>query len=360
MKSLSKLFPYPLAEKKHPFMKKCLEEYQFLLNNTLNALQSFKEKDFEKFDALVGENACQIRSIKIATMTRTYQPDILLNKVLHVSKTIEELLRPDKIRRFMNQCALVIDVFQQYDLDIPITADDAFLIQSFILCEMKQRHEYLTSLMAREKCAPKMIQMKYPHIGFVFLDKLATHLRTNLSIASVNFVKDIGKISDDVTMEHNGLHCIPAFLQFKTLFPYAIKQQLPILLRVKFARNTDLGFEIYGDDYLFYSPCSLTNTYLLTQLGLEDLYLPTCIIEGTACLENKHHWKTQFTKHSLLDILYATAAHHRQYPNPEKKLHHEELESYYTFAEQKGFSLTNPSTFFAQHIYCAQPIRIIQ
>jgi hypothetical protein len=54
-------------------------------------------------------------------------------------------------------------------------------------------------------------------------------------------------------------------------------------------------------------------------------------------------------------------ADHRQYPNPKKEISISDYEykSFKEYAQNAGFSLDNPTTFFVQHIYCSQPQRTI-
>ena len=65
-------------------------------------------------------------------------------------------------------------------------------------------------------------------------------------------------------------------------------------------------------------------------------------------------------KYKLLDMLFAIAADHRQYPGERSlKVDDPEHRRFKLIAKKKGFALENPMTFFAQHIYCSQPSKIL-
>ena len=63
---LSVLLPYNAAEKTGERLGDGLREYLLLLTMTEDAMQALQKGELSLFDPLVGENACQIRAVKIA------------------------------------------------------------------------------------------------------------------------------------------------------------------------------------------------------------------------------------------------------------------------------------------------------
>jgi hypothetical protein len=88
------------------------------------------------------------------------------------------------------------------------------------------------------------------------------------------------------------------------------------------------------------------------------------VIEGSAKLSQHKHddlWHETVNSTALEDIVLAGAASHPQYPSdlPFNEVEDEEYLFYQKLANQEGFSLDNPSTFFIQHVYCSTASRNI-
>ena len=93
---LSHLLPYSLESRKgRTLVLQSLKEYLFLLIAAEQALASFQLGKLTDFDALVGENACQIRAVKLALIVRENKldTDSLLSKIATSKKTVEEHIR---------------------------------------------------------------------------------------------------------------------------------------------------------------------------------------------------------------------------------------------------------------------------
>ncbi|MBM3184197.1 MAG: hypothetical protein FJZ64_02715 [Chlamydiae bacterium] len=63
---LSEVFYYDPKEKRNGELRKGLQEYEFLLSVLEETCHHLENGNFERFDSLLGENACQIRAVKIA------------------------------------------------------------------------------------------------------------------------------------------------------------------------------------------------------------------------------------------------------------------------------------------------------
>src|SRR5260221_3645269 len=115
MHCLTDLFHYDPAEKKGSDLQKGLKEYQFLLKASSHAIQYLLDGHLEKFDALVGENACHIRAIKIAMIATKDKANFvgLKQKIEKVSAAIEALLELETINCFMLEQVSLIEVISQ-------------------------------------------------------------------------------------------------------------------------------------------------------------------------------------------------------------------------------------------------------
>src|SRR5258708_1835911 len=69
---LSDLLPYDTSTKINGRLKTSLKEYSFLLTALEHAIAALEKGELEQFDALVGENACQIRAVKIVMIAQKY------------------------------------------------------------------------------------------------------------------------------------------------------------------------------------------------------------------------------------------------------------------------------------------------
>ena len=378
---LTDLFHYDYSQKKYIHLKKGLEEYQFLLFNAYNAVENLLNGDFEKFDSLVGENSCQIRAIKIALIAShdlTYL-QCLAQRLTKALTKLKELMLPSSINIFMHEGHSLKDIIDKDEINIYLNEDEMFVIQSYLLSEMKDNKSHgklLTSILRDERCSPNRLQKQYPQISCAFLDKLSKKLRQQLSIASVDFVrkaaftlKDLSLIkmlSDDFIYEHNKLYCVPTFWSFKTLFTLAQHSKIVLVMHVKFLDKLDSRYRVIDEEFLYFKYNEKTHSYLEVKLSNEDLTLPACIIQGVICpgedgtLLTKQVWKKIIKKRSIVEMLLAMGADHRQYPNPDKIIlvHDEEYKHYKNLAVIEGFSLNNPTTFFVQHIYCSQIQRL--
>ena len=369
---LSDLFHYDCSTKKHADLKKGLEEYRFLLLATLLATQSMKNKDLEKFDALVGENACQIRAIKIALIASgDLSPlDDLEQRLLHSLKKVEDLLSPSSINPLMQKGVSLQEIIGQHELDIQVGEDEMFFIQSYILSEMKESFsdgEIIPSLCRIEKSIPGKLRIPDSKVSLSFLGNLASTSKKLLSEASVLFViKTVSNLHNSSLLKtlsenilyYNARYCIPMFWTYKMLLSLAFAESIPLILHARFLKESGNGFQVVDEICLYFTPCSITKKYIKTTPSDDSLKTPAWVVQGVVYNReqeslSRKEWIQSFEKHLVADMILAGAAHHRQYPNPDHvvQINDAEYEEYKIFAENNGFSLDNPSTFFIQHVY---------
>lgn len=366
--TLCSLFHYNSAEKKHKDLQKGLKEYRFLLKTAKEAIESLERGLLEKFDSLVGENACQIRAVKIALIASgdldSYSK--LKEKIQSALQMTESLL--SSIGPLMQSGKSLKDVLIENQLEIPMNAEQHFVIQSYILSEMKESlsdGQYLPSIFRVEKSVPQKLQKNHPEISYSFINRLASRLRRLLSESSVLFVKNAARGLDDPSLlkmvseysaEHNSWPCTPMFWTYKTLLNLAQREKIPFILHVKFLKKQGEGFEVKGEEYLYFRPCDQTGSYREVPFPMqEDGMGPACVVQGAVCepLPSKDQWREKFLQNSVVDVILAGAADHRQYPDPNRVLEIDdpEFERYKRLAANQGFSLDNPTTFFIQHVY---------
>lgn len=367
--------PYDITLKKHDELKKFLEEYKFLLSISSTALLHMLDGSYESFDALVGENGCHIRAIKTAILASKGLDHlyVLCEKIAIIQEKIDRVLEPTFLQQLKQKKIQPKILMDQYHLDIQLCDDAEYLIQAFLLKETKQSSESkkeMLSIMHREKSSPALVQVNYPYVSMNFIEKLIAKFRQKLSEKSVQFIAEISTMlnnnylaemtSEDFVIEHNKLKCVPAFFSMKAVFLLAAQTKIPIFVRAKFLGKTHDGYQIFEEDYVYYKVCPFSRSYV--QIESLAYKSPICIVEGVICPRSdgttitKKQWRNEMNRHTILDILFAIGASHRQYPNHQEIIQFDDLEynRYMLMADQHGFSLNNPTTFFARHIYCSQ------
>jgi len=368
---LSESLYYNIADRKCGELNKSFKEYQLLVCALDESLTALNEGNLEKFDSLVGENACQIRAVRIAQIyaRSSIEFEKLHKQIEYAQEKIRELSSPRKIAVLMRSNLSFEAILKEHNLNIELTDDELFAFHSYMLTEMKELQcPDKFSLFEQIKCTPTKIKRFNPDISYSFTDRLASHLRQNLALTSVEFVRQaatelkdphlIKMVSDKFSMTHNALKCIPMFWTYKTLLISAQKEQIPLIAHVKFIEQYLDGYKVKDEKFLFFK--SEENKYIEKIPSESDMEKAACVIQGAA-VSDPINWDGSSLKESIIDVILAGAADHRQYPNPDYPLSIEDAEydSYKGMAERNGFSAENPKTFFIQHVYASQVKRTL-
>jgi hypothetical protein len=372
--SLTSLFYCDFSTIRFGELRKRLREYKVVVSALHAALQHFNNKDFEKFDALVGENACQIRAVKIAILS-TKDPipyQNLEKQAALVQGKLEALLQPQKILPIINTKVTLQELIQKEGLDIVLTEEEFFILNSFLLCLMKEPQDELSSpFCIRDMGASQKLKEFDGEVSLTFANRILKRSRRLLSEASVRFAREmawsakdaslIKMISNEFTHEINTWPTIPMFWTYKTLLKVAIRENVPIILHTKFIDSEGDKYRIKDEEMLFFKPHvdKGRTFYSLAEPTQQDLNKAAVVVQGVVDLDRdnkkfcKLRWRDKLIQHPITEIILAGAADHRQYPNEsyEVKIHDPEFEKYKGLAQQKGFSLHNPTLFLINHVY---------
>lgn len=243
---LRELLPYEASTKINGSLRTGLKEYSLLLAATKQATLAIQSGDLEQFDAVVGENACQIRAVKIAMAFPRYlgaiesiqaQIEIAQQKIEKLSKSLEVLMKSG---------VSLQTLLQEQGLDVTLTADELFLVESFLLSVAKTvKASKASSPLCRNDAAdPKRLKQFEKDVSTSFTENLVRRTRQLLSIASVRFVREQAKSlgdeqleemsSDRFTVSYNSWPCVPMFWSYKTLLLAAQKMGVPFVVCAKF------------------------------------------------------------------------------------------------------------------------------
>lgn len=372
---LSDFFYSNIADKSYINLKKGLQEYRFFLSALYSALNHLENKDLKNFDALVGENACQIRAIKIALIASENQTDFCLMKeqIELLQNKIRTLLSEKTINQLMSSGISLATLLTEQELDIELTSDLSFALLSHLLSIAKNAQSELSSpFCIRDKSDPKKLKQLDSEVSSKFANSVVRRARRLLSEASVQFIREtawnsgnmhlIRMLSKEFTYEFNSWPSTPMFWTYKALLKNALDKNIPLIILAKFIEQSDKKYVIRDQQILFFKPHLDSKNELVYQQAIpnkEDLKNPSLVVQGVVDLDQERHffckntWSEQLVKNSVVDIILAAAADHRQYPCSERQvpLHDAEYVEYKEMAQKKGFSLNNPTTFFINHVY---------
>ncbi len=367
---ISALLPYHASSRNKGSLKTALNEYSALLLATQFTIDALKAQDFEQFDALVGENMCQSRALKIALMADKVVPHLaaLESKVASIRGRVQVLLsdiQPLSLSKISLQDLL------DKELDVAVTAEELFFVQTYLLTLAKtlKPASLDNPLLEFEATEHKKLQ-KLGEISSGFAKAVVMKLREQVSVASVTFIReqalelqqDERFVSEDFTIEHNGCQVAPFFFCSSILIHQALAKGVPVVIHLKKLAK-DQGFQCVGRTSFFFAPDQTHGRYELKAPNQADLSHPAFVIEGVLCrdtnqLPSKEELEEKFTRHDPIELFCANTAAHRQYPDPSKDAMVEATGNsqyvlYKQLAERLGCTITNPSLLFINHVFCA-------
>lgn len=370
-----------------------LELLNFVFNSSQKALESFIDCNYTNFDAQVSENLCQIRAYQIMNIDSTINKESLfisLKNIKNFRGICQELLenyaflrlkRPSHYSDSINKKIQLQTFLQDNDLNINISEQVYFIIQSYILSYYKLVGEYDISLgINYEKlCFDLKIDSKS------YARKFVHRLQRNLSILSTNFVFKLQKqlLHDGNEMifmkklcfkDEVGRQVLPCYEVTKIILNHALKRETYIQIIV---------FKLNGNEkklvHFFLKTCPKKNDFILCNTPLEP---GRCFIvfKGIAhCddtnLEIQESYIEHFMQFGLKKIILANMAQHPQYagillsdkknnPYQEGTEMSESLqdkrkcfEANFLFcknlSKEIGCSQENASLFLLTHVYCS-------
>ncbi len=371
---LSHLLPYSLGSRKgRTLVLQSLKEYLFLLIATEQALESFRLGKLTDFDALVGENACQIRAVKLALIVRENKLDVLhlMKNVLESKKIVEEHIN-NNLSQFKKGPVSLACIFAKDPIDIDLCYRGLYLVKTYILTIIKEFDTNAKNkLLGNDFTNIKKIKSLF-NIGTMFAEKLIKRLRKELSAKSCSFVKrianDIDFLKDkkfslhDFLVDLNGLTYIPCYWNMAILLQKVLKEKIPIVLLIDQKAKDNDHKVLHREKFIFQTNSNGCKQISESQL---DDNQPVIVFYGSACrnaeeFSDLESWRKDLLKHSPTDLILACSAAHPQYPecapiHLSEIIQTENSYKHYLFkAQQLGCDLNNPSCFFLSHVFCDQ------
>ena len=188
---LTDLFPYDPGSKKCIKLSKGIQEYRLLLKLALEACKEFQSGNIEKFDALVGENGCQIRAVCLALIDKQKSIDFstLRQRIENNLNQIYLLFTPSVVASLMLHQISLRETIDHYQLEIFLNFNEVFIIQSYILFLVKEKQTIEKFPFFSEKTNPNNLKRFDVEISSKFRFKLSNQIRVLLSKCSVEYIR---------------------------------------------------------------------------------------------------------------------------------------------------------------------------
>jgi hypothetical protein len=367
--SITHLFPYDIKTKKHSKLSDGLKEYLLLLISAKEAITYFLEGELSNFDALVGENSCQIRATMIWLVAHKFpiEGNILLKEIILAIQKIKQL----KLNLSSDDETISLNSYiEKNKLDLKLDSRELFLIISYILTRVRTilPPDPIRHIVRNESTETKKVKEISP-VGSSFARDIVKRLRSIASNMSVDFAQSISQsevttemLSDKYCLTHDKfgrLRCLPCFWYTLALMDYSINNEIPIAITLNQIAS-DLEYKELDKCHLYYKV--INGQY--HEVAREELSddTPALVILASCCRASKEFpewnaWRTEISSYSPIELILAYAASHRQYPDASKDILIEqssgqEIKKYKIKAEEWGCSLENPSLFFLVHAYC--------
>lgn len=346
-----------------------LSGMEFIAQVSLKALKSFKKKDLEKFDALVGENACQLRACKIMDLAQMLSQDTAfqekLKKTIACAKALCEGLKK-KIVPSIKKMSLK-EFCAQNNLKIfDMGRDLEFIVQSYLLTHTKVTERKEGAVCCFDRTEIKKLEefglqkTKASKVVTAFQQKLAQNSLVylieegdELSQTDENiFVKRRTKY---LRKDSNGRLCSPCFYSFDVCLKRILEKKQSVVIVVERFNPSNQKVDTVKMHY----KSNGKEFEVAEQFDGAD---PVIVIEGPCVREDQNSLSQKtfiemFTEKSLTEILMANAAQHALYPGKLKGIqipNDLRLEKFAKQAEEIGCSYKNPTLFLIEHIYASK------
>lgn len=347
-----------------------INEYAFLVTNLLKAIELLQKGDFSHFDALVGDNACHIRALKICTLLKDCLASFAINlpRIEQVKGKLDHLINLNDISDY----GAVDDFLEKNDLTIELSHDELFILGCYFLTAVKKvlPPEADNPLLQKETTVSSKLKDLGTFITNRFADNLVNHIRKFMASSSVYYMQQEAEfvsckevvsemVSPNLTVLHNNLDCISIFWSTFIVMERALNLGLPIILDVV-QKASDYDSQTITKAAILLKPSG--NSYKVVDPETENPDQVGIVIRGITSqpifkLDSKKEWIKKLVSYQPIDLFLAYSAMHRQFPDSTKdhlitQFSNPKFEEYRLKSMEWGCCLNNPSLFFISHVYC--------
>ncbi len=334
-----------------------LTEYRLLTTIASNALAAFQAGKLEKFDSLVGENACHTRALKVAQLANSNLATAnRIAEITAIQTAIDTLSSPPSLKRVSPQ-----ELLTAHHLDIHLSNDEMFLVQAYLLTLTK---EVLESKSLCLKARSNLANLQDLGVTKSFAQKLESHTKHLLAKSSTQYISERASATQDpilisatsekfIHTHANHLACTPLFWACRTILHTLTAEKIPVVFHAQFLAK-DQDNAVTGEQYLCYD---LTDSKRIQPGPQKPIFVIEGVVQANADeLPTPAQWAETFQKPA--DVFLANAAAHSQYPDEEADIRLLDLQdeqfTKYKSQATHGFSLQNPSQFFITHVFASR------
>lgn len=337
---------------------------KFIARFCIKACKAFKNSKLQKFDALVGENACQLRTSKIVDSAQKFLVDksfqTQIDQVMEGAGRIAQMsVTPSKKKTSFEE------FFREQIQTLDLGKDLQFIVQSYLLTYTKSsQQESQGSEVVDKTDAQKLIKFGLLKNKAI---KIVSDIQERLARDSVIYIIEQGdelepteenlfvkRRAKYLRKDSNGRLCSPCFYSFDICFKRVLEKGQSIVfvihrydskrkkidtVKIHYGVKEN-AFEIQKDEEKFSSEAVM----VIEGISVDEKNKTVTSIE----------FVQKFDEKGPMLIMMANAAQHSLYPS---KLSHviipgdERLEDLAEEAGQIGCSMKNPCLFLAEHIY---------
>lgn len=345
---------------------------QLICMRTLEALIAIRDKNLKLFDALVGDQACQIRALKIALISNNdLNIEIKLientkNKIIDILNVNKNEKRNLSLKCKENMTANPLKgkeiniLFQQeakklqeehktrlncnakkmLEEDVFVKSDVLFIARAYFLTITKLTIRDLKKNTYKNSTKESKIQILNLDCKKIIEKGFFASLKMDLAKGSVDFVKDLANEINftnclELKLVKNKRMELPFLYMTEVVFKSAIQKNIPILLKIKNIKEEAFACNIPFGNYEKDSVALIIESYSEKSF----VELSSNVFKDT--LENE----------GILNIIKYNSAQHNQYTDQED-LYDENQKALKVMAIEKGFSLSNPLLCCIDHVFC--------
>lgn len=347
----------------------------FIATELINIIDLFYLKArLDQFDPHVGDTACQIRALSIASLALKKTNNQFIHGRLTMFRNIQQTISNYLLNSTLhpqhekNNHETIIQFVERIGALFMITKDEWFLFQVHFLTEYKDNTEHNETFINYDRIGERL------NVSKKWAKKLVRSYQINIAQLSCDEIKELSpsfsiqktSLCSIPRLDDGGRPVIPCYLSMKVIWVHLLQKQVPILVQITFpssmARETT---------YLIFEPEQLKKKYSYAPNYPMESKKPVFVIVGQSTAPSIKEFKKHFVKLGVEAVILANLAAHPQYSgkllttykdNPFQNMSDppiilqtfsQELKQMRELAIHEGCSKENSSLFLAEHVYCS-------
>lgn len=366
----SSIYPSDInVEMTSKILKSALDNYIILTEIVLEAFKHLQEAHLSLFDALVGENACQIRAAMfyhIYTQNK-YKVENYTSKIIELQNLLKNLNIGNKkqsLKKILETTKLDIQL-PNFIIILALSHVLTITKTSLFILNKSQNNQF--ELVIKENNQQKSLNKIKFNVTNAFSEKLTKLAKKELSKYSVQYVKEellsvdgpSSRLFPDEYIKVNplGLSTLPAYISMNILLKGAISKKAPLVVNIQMI---DEVIPALTNHLTILYQCDATHNYVANEKGSIADDSAALVLEAFSIDTHlsKEVFKDMITSKDLInDIILPFFATHHQYSGIEdENVNYSFSDSEFDKQKNKAFELgvckANPKLCCFYHIYC--------